>query len=330
MDVLDRLLGHDAWTTRQLLLKCREVDEAELRQPFDIGHETLRETLEHMIGNVRVWTDLMNGEAVAATGDRLESCSLDELVALHDEASADFAALARRIRDEGRLDELWVDTLDEPPAKKSYGGAIGHVITHNMLHRGELLHMLQRLGVQELPEGDLLSWEQTVMRDVITTRPVETDDMPFLREMLWEAAAVAAEMRALGMETALAQPSVRKYIEGWGRTGDAGVVAVDAAGRRLGAAWYRLFPADAPGYGFIAPDVPELSIGVSEAARGRGVGGALIDGLLVTAREQGFRAVSLSVDRQNPAVRLYERMGFRDAGVSGPEETSVTMIAPLS
>jgi ribosomal protein S18 acetylase RimI-like enzyme len=168
------------------------------------------------------------------------------------------------------------------------------------------------------------------MRDWMTTRPIAAEDLPFVGEMLWEAAAVSAGMRALGMEAALAQPSVRKYLQGWGRPGDAGVVAVDATGRRLSAAWYRLFPAEAPGYGFVAADVPELSIGVSEAARGRGVGGALIDALLGMARAQGFRAVCLSVDRQNPAVKLYERNGFRDAGVSAPEETSVTMIATIT
>jgi GNAT superfamily N-acetyltransferase len=165
------------------------------------------------------------------------------------------------------------------------------------------------------------------MADTFTTRPVQADDLPFLRDMGWEATAVDAGMRAMGKEAALAQPSVRKYLEGWGRPGDAGVVAVDSSGRRLGAAWYRLFPAGAPGYGFIAPDVPELSIGVAEDARGRGVGGALLDALLQTAREQGFRRVSLSVDRRNPALQLYERKGFRDAGISGPAETSVTMIA---
>jgi hypothetical protein len=31
----------------------------------------------------------------------------------------------------------------------------------------------------------------------------------------------------------------------------------------------------------------------------------------------------------NPARRLYERHGFRDAGVSPPEETSVAMVAEL-
>ena len=164
---------------------------------------------------------------------------------------------------------------------------------------------------------------------MVVLRPVEPDDEPFLWDMGWEATAVSAEMRALGREAALSMPHVRRYIDGWGRPGDAGVVAVAADGQRLGAAWYRRFPAEDPGWGFVGPDVPELSIGVAVEARGRGVGGALLDALLKLAREQGHRAVSLSVDRQNPARVLYERKGFRDAGVSDPTDTSVTMIAHL-
>ncbi len=89
----------------------------------------------------------------------MEGFSLDDLLGRHDAAAARFAAVARRVRDEDRFDELWVDTIDNPPTIKSYGGAIAHVLTHNMHHRAELLHMLARLGVPDLPEGDVLSWE---------------------------------------------------------------------------------------------------------------------------------------------------------------------------
>jgi GNAT superfamily N-acetyltransferase len=159
-------------------------------------------------------------------------------------------------------------------------------------------------------------------------RLAQPDDEPFMWDMAWQATAVDDGMRMLGREAAFAIPHVRHYLEGWGRTGDAAVVAV-VDGQRLGAAWYRLFPAEDPGWGFVATDVPELSIGVAAEARGRGVGSALLDALLTLARERGYRAVSLSVDRQNPARRLYERKGFRDAGVSDPTDSSVTMIAQL-
>ena len=163
----------------------------------------------------------------------------------------------------------------------------------------------------------------------MTIRPARPDDEPFLWDMGWEATAVDAGMRALGRDAAFAMPQVRRYLDGWGRVGDAAVIAVTDDGRRLGAAWYRLFPAEDPGGGFVAPDVPEIGIGVAEKARGKGVGSALLDAILTLAREQGCRAVSLSVDRQNPAQRLYQRKGFRDAGVSDPTDSSVTMIAYL-
>ena len=55
--------------------------------------------------------------------------------------------------------EQFVDVLDDPPRRKTFGGGIAHIITHSMHHRAQLLYMLRRLGVARLPEGDVFSWE---------------------------------------------------------------------------------------------------------------------------------------------------------------------------
>jgi uncharacterized damage-inducible protein DinB len=160
MDILDRLLGHDAWTTRQLLLRCRELSEEQLDREFDIGHRSVRATLLHVIRNMEVWTDLIADQAIRVNrGKEPEGQSVGGLLARLDTAAADLAAIATRIAREGRLDERFVDYLDQPPVKKSRGGAIVHVITHSMHHRAQLLYLLRRLGVQDLIEGDVLSWE---------------------------------------------------------------------------------------------------------------------------------------------------------------------------
>lgn len=160
MDILDRLLGHDAWTGRQLLLRCQELSEDQLDQPFDMGVGSVRRTLQHTVGNVEVWTALMAGGQVPERTRLDASPTVAELLERHDAGMATFRSLAQRIAAEGRLDELWVDVLDNPPAEKMYGGAIAHVLTHNHFHRAELLHMLARLGLTDLLEGDVLDWEQ--------------------------------------------------------------------------------------------------------------------------------------------------------------------------
>lgn len=159
MDLLDRLLAHDEWTTRQLLLLAAPLTDSQWIQPFDVGHITLRATLEHMITNVETWTALMNGEQNPDEQPTFEGLSPTDLLARHQAAMAALTALADRIRFAGAWDVLWVDILDDPPAEKTYGGAILHVITHNMHHRSEVMHMLHRLGVEDVIEGDVLSWE---------------------------------------------------------------------------------------------------------------------------------------------------------------------------
>ena len=158
MDLIDRLLGHDVWTTRQLLLRCRGLTDEQLDRDFDIGHRTVRATFMHVIRNVEVWSDLMAGHSIREDQGS-NGRSVSALIARLDCAAADFATITRAIAQRGGWDQKWVDKLDNPPTEKTYGGAIAHVITHSMHHRAQLLYLLRRLGVEDLPEGDVLSWE---------------------------------------------------------------------------------------------------------------------------------------------------------------------------
>lgn len=160
MDLLDRLLGHDAWATRQLLLRSRELTDEQLDHEFDIGHRSVRATLAHIIRNVEVWADLMDGDPVRPDLDATpEGRSIAALIARLDHAAADLATMARAVAARDGWDERWVDHLDRPPREKTYGGGIAHILTHSMHHRAQLLYMLRRLGLENLPEGDALSWE---------------------------------------------------------------------------------------------------------------------------------------------------------------------------
>ena len=160
MDILDRLLGHDVWTTRQLLLTCRGLTAGQLDQEIDIGHRTVRRTLLHVVRNMEVWTDLIAEHPVRSDrGNDPSGRSVAGLLQRLDSVASELAEIAVRIAQEDRLDECFTDSLDDPPTRKTFGGAIAHVITHSMHHRAQLLYMLRVLGLQNLIEGDVLSWE---------------------------------------------------------------------------------------------------------------------------------------------------------------------------
>ncbi len=81
-----------------------------------------------------------------------------------------------------------------------------------------------------------------------------------------------------------------------------------------------------PGYGFIAAAIPEVTIGVLADRRGRGLGSRLLRELIVLAQIEGLPALSLSVEPQNVAARLYRSLGFVQVGTNGG---SATMLLSL-
>jgi ribosomal protein S18 acetylase RimI-like enzyme len=118
-------------------------------------------------------------------------------------------------------------------------------------------------------------------------------------------------------EEILADPANSVYVDEWGRVGDVGLMAEDDGGEGLGAGWYRVFTDWDHGYGYVEASVPELTLAVKRGARGQGVGTALLSALVERARADDVPGLSLSVEQDNPARRLYERVGFRQVGRDG-------------
>jgi ribosomal protein S18 acetylase RimI-like enzyme len=122
--------------------------------------------------------------------------------------------------------------------------------------------------------------------------------------------------------------SITRYVNGWGRVGDRCLIAIDQF-HPVGAAWYRLYTEDEPGFGFVDEETPELTIGVVPARRGKGIGSGLLDALLQRAAADGYDRISLSVEKTNPAVELYQSRGFRPVQENG-DYVMVAELAPVA
>ena len=158
--------------------------------------------------------------------------------------------------------------------------------------------------------------------DIVSLRPASAEDVKFLRQMLLIAADWRATSEPRTVEEMLSDPTLARYVADWPREGEFGSIA-EEMDVPVGAAWCRFCSDDDPGYGFVGRSVPELSIGVVQRVRGRGVGRQLLMEVVRQARRRSLERVSLSVEPDNPAMHLYESVGFETVGRKG---AAVTMV----
>jgi GNAT superfamily N-acetyltransferase len=157
----------------------------------------------------------------------------------------------------------------------------------------------------------------------IRIRAAEADDAAFMTSMLISAMNWSPE-NTTSPAALLADPQVWHYIADWPQPDDQGLIAVDDDGRALGACWLRYRPSTRPGFGFIAADVPELTIGVRSDARHTGIGRALLQAMADQARSRGVTQLSLSVEHGNPAAHLYRSEGWRTVKAE-PDADTMTL-----
>lgn len=142
-----------------------------------------------------------------------------------------------------------------------------------------------------------------------TIRPAVSSDQRFLFEMMYQALFLEEGQEPFPPDV-VHRPEIARYIKDWGRAGDLGFIAVDApTNEPIGAVWSRLLSADDQGFAYIDEETPELGIALLPQFRGQGIGTALLERLLEAANAL-YPAISLSVSPNNPAMRLYERLGF--------------------
>ena len=129
------------------------LSDDQLDRPFDIGHRTVRATLQHIIFNTEAWSALMAGATTLPPRPPREGESLSGLADRLTHAAPDLAQVAHAVRAREGWDDRWLDVLDDPTKAKTYGGAIAHLIMHGMHLRAQLLYLLRQLGLTQLPEG---------------------------------------------------------------------------------------------------------------------------------------------------------------------------------
>ena len=161
-DLLDRLLRHNAWATRQLIEGARSLSPEQYICRLNIGPGSVHDTLRHIISVMFGWADSIADRSrrpsLGADGEGPVR-SVDELLGLLDDAAKELEKTARMIVNEKRIDEMMSVTYEGRTWEFTRGTALAHVITHGMHHRAQVFNMMRQLGMPVDIDGDVIEWE---------------------------------------------------------------------------------------------------------------------------------------------------------------------------
>ena len=136
-------------------------------------------------------------------------------------------------------------------------------------------------------------------------RPLKPEEIPLLEEFLYQAIFIPSGLEPLP-RSILKEPELEMYIKDFGQQPDDWALAAEVNGRLVGAVWVRIMK----DYGYYDDRTPSLSISFLSEFRGQGLGQQLVTAMLDLLKAKGYSSVSLSVSKDNPALRFYQRLGF--------------------
>lgn len=146
----------------------------------------------------------------------------------------------------------------------------------------------------------------------------DSKDVPFLKEMLYEAVFWNPLKIKSSFDELFLNPDIFKIFKDWdNQNGDYSLIALNEYNQPIGAIWYRFWTKENQSYGFVNEKTPELGIALIAEMRGQGIGTKLMKKTMNHAKKFGIQKISISVEPDNPSRKLYEKLGFENTGVSG-------------
>jgi len=143
----------------------------------------------------------------------------------------------------------------------------------------------------------------------IIIREIKTEEVNILENMLYESIYQSDETNPISKEV-INIPKVRIYIENFGQKKDDYCLVAEVKGQIIGAVWVRILADDIKGYGNVDDKTPEFAISLYKEYRKQGIGTLLMKKMISYLIENEYNQTSLSVQKENYAVRMYKKLGF--------------------
>lgn len=158
------LLAQSRYADRRLHAACRSLDPDQLDKPFSMGPGSVRATLAHNLGALRVWADAYACRPRRAWLPDEGPFTVAQMETIAEELHDDWADIAPRFP----LGEVLSRTRGDTIYRYTRAHIIAHVTTHSVHHRAQIVNMLRQLGVEDRPSGSVMAWVES---EIFTPMP---------------------------------------------------------------------------------------------------------------------------------------------------------------
>ncbi|MDF9824498.1 ribosomal protein S18 acetylase RimI-like enzyme [Breznakia sp. PF5-3] len=145
-------------------------------------------------------------------------------------------------------------------------------------------------------------------------RELKPNEYFLLKDFLYEA-IFQKDKDNLLPRSILEKPELQIYIDKFGKLPDDYCLCADISGKVVGVVWARIIN----GYGSLDSQTPELAISVYDKYRGKQIGQKLLEQMLSLLQSKHYKKVALAVQKENRALSLYKRVGFKIVGENDEE-----------
>lgn len=153
-------------------------------------------------------------------------------------------------------------------------------------------------------------------------REMQQSEYPLLESFLYEAIFIPNGVEP-PQKSIIYCPELQVYISEFGKNKHDIALVADMDGKIIGAVWVRIMN----DYGHIDDSTPSFAVSLYKEYRGKGIGTLLMKEMLSALKERGYKQASLSVQKKNYAVKMYQKLGFQ---IISENEKEFFMLIKLS
>lgn len=140
----------------------------------------------------------------------------------------------------------------------------------------------------------------------LNIRKLKENEYKILDDFLYEAIFIPNGAKKPPREI-INNEELQIYVKDFGNYKDDNCIVAEYDNTIVGSCWTRIMN----DYGHIDDETPSFAISLYEEYRGKGIGTKLMQAMLNLLKEKGYKKTSLSVQKNNYAVKMYKKVGFK-------------------